>query len=58
MKKIIKVLSLVFVCILMSGYVKYHVNMTINNDGSVEFNYISAIKKEYADQYNQTEDYT
>lgn len=58
MKKIIKVFSLILVCLLMSSCVKYHANMIINNDGSVEFNFISAIKKEYADQYNQSQDYS
>ncbi len=58
MKKIIKIFSLLTICLLMSSCVKYHANMTINKDGSVEFSYISAIKKEYADQYNQDEDYS
>lgn len=58
MKKITKILSLTFICLLLSSCVKYNATMTINKDRSMDFSFISAIKSEYANQMQDSkEDY-
>ena len=57
MKKVLKVFSLLFVCLLLSSCVKYNATITVNSDKSMDFSFISAIKKEYASQMSNTEDF-
>ena len=57
MKKSLKAFSLLFICLLLSSCVKYDATISVNKDHSMDFSFISAIKKEYASQMNNTEDY-
>ena len=57
MKRVLKVFSLLFVCLLLSSCVKYNATITVNSDKSMDFSFISAIKKEYASQMSNTEDF-
>ena len=57
MKRVLKVFSLLFICLLLSGCLKYDATIKVNSDHSMDFSFISAIKKEYASQMNSKEDY-
>ena len=57
MKKVLKVLVLFTSCIMLSGCLKYDASIKVNEDHSMDFSFISAIKKEYANQMSNSNDY-
>ena len=59
MKKIGKILGLCCALLLFSGCMKYNFNVVVNNDGSVDLKYLSAISKQvmsYGGSNQQSED--
>ena len=57
MNKLLKSLGLTLFCLLLSSCVKYNATIVVNNDHSMDFSFISAIKKEYASQMSK-QDFT
>ena len=58
MKKLFKVFGLSLVCLLLSSCVKYNATIKINSDDTMDFSFISAIKKEYASQMSNSQDFS